>query len=265
MPEEKNIRYIHHKEAHNLTAPEIIVPVLMDVLKPKSVVDVGCGIGTFLSVFHRQGVTDIRGYDGHWVDPEKLVQHIDPKYFVQADLEMAINGDRRFDLALCLEVAEHLNEKSSEVLVKNLIAFSDMIVFAAAIPGQMGQNHVNEQWPKYWENKFLKKGYQFHDVLRPIFWENDQVFRWYKQNMFLVVKKGQEQRVKNFKQFTSNNLKSYVHPEYFSIRVKELEDLKKSHNLLNSQFSELIQGKASFGQYFKILIKAILHRIKPTQ
>ena len=75
MPHKSRTRYIHHEKAHNLIAPEIIVPVITDVLNPQSVVDVGCGIGTFLHVFKKNGVTDILGLDGRWVNrptPEYL-------------------------------------------------------------------------------------------------------------------------------------------------------------------------------------------------
>ena len=262
MANDQNIKYVHHENAHNLEAPSIIVPILMDVLKPKSVVDVGCGIGTFLSVFGRHGVKDLRGYDGRWVDREKLSQHIDKKFFVPGDLEKEIIPDRRFDLAVCLEVAEHLKEESADILVKNLTSFSDVIVFAAAVPGQMGQNHVNEQWPDYWQRKFSKADYHFHDVFRSIFWNYEQVPRWYKQNMFLVVKKGNEQAAEGFKPFAADGINSYVHPEYFSIRIKEFEQAQRDKEALHRQLSILLQGKDSFKKYLKIFLKVILHRIK---
>ncbi|MDT8380578.1 MAG: class I SAM-dependent methyltransferase, partial [Desulfotignum sp.] len=151
MPEEKNIRYIHHKEAHNLTAPEIIVPVLMEVLNPRSVVDVGCGIGTFLHVFRKAGVNDVLGYDGSWVNLDQLSQYLNPAFFREVDLEKSVSPERSFDLALCLEVAEHLHPDSADNLVETLTSLSSRILFSAAVPGQMGQNHINEQWPEYWQ------------------------------------------------------------------------------------------------------------------
>lgn len=258
-------KYIHHDEAHNLEAPSIIVPIIVEVLQPNSVVDFGCGIGTFLSIFQKYGIKDIRGYDGDWVNREKLAGHIDLKYFIPVDLEQEIAPDRRFDLAVCLEVAEHLNEKSADILINTLVSFSDVILFAAAIPGQMGQNHVNEQWPEYWQDKFFKAGYHFHDVFRPIFWSQEQVPRWYKQNMFLVLKEGLEPIAEKFKPFAYNGINSYVHPEYFSIRVTELEQLQKDKEALDLQFAELLQGKAPFNKYFKMLMKALFFRIKQKQ
>lgn len=265
MCKENHTRYIHHEAAHNLIAPEIIVPVLMDVLNPASVVDVGCGIGTFLHVFKKAGVKDILGYDGSWVNLEQLSQYIEPAFFREVDLEKPLDMEHTFDLALCLEVAEHLDPASADNLVETLTSLSSRILFAAAIPGQMGQNHINEQWPEYWQEKFRKYGYAFHDVLRPTFWNNRQIPRWYKQNMFLVLKEGDEKIADKFKPLSCDGIRSYVHPEYFSIRVKELEHYQKKYKMLNIQFTDLVQGKEPFSRYIKILAKAILHRIKLIQ
>jgi SAM-dependent methyltransferase len=254
-------KYVHLEKAHNLEAPSIIVPMLIKILNPQSVVDVGCGIGTFLSVFHTNGVTDIRGYDGQWVDREKLANHMDLKYFFPVDLEHEIRAERRFDLAICLEVAEHLKEQSANTLVNTLVSLSNVIVFAAAIPGQMGQNHINEQWPDYWEAKFQKAGYHFHDVFRPIFWDHGKIPRWYKQNMFLVLKKGTEKVAEKFIPFACNTLKHYVHPDYFSSRVKELEQCMQKNNMLSQQYADLVQGKAPLNRYLKTFVKAITYRI----
>ena len=265
MSKENIKKYIHHEAAHNLVAPEIIVPVLMDVLNPASVVDVGCGIGTFLHVFKKAGVEDVLGYDGTWVNLDQLSKYLAPAFFKKVDLEKTLVPERTFDLALCLEVAEHLHPDSADNLVQTLTSLSSSILFAAAVPGQKGQNHINEQWPEYWQEKFSKYGYIFHDVLRPIFWNNRQVPRWYKQNMFLLLKEGKEKIAERFKPLACDGIRSYVHPEYFSIRVKELEHVQKNYKTLNLQFANLVQGKEPLSRYLKIFTKAIIHRIKPIQ
>ena len=145
----KDKNYIHDEQAHNLTDPSIIVPVIVNVLNPKSVVDVGCGIGTFLNVFKQNGVNDILGLDGPWVDKNLLANHISLEDFKEVDLEKGFEIDKKFDLALCLEVLEHIQDHFSSNIVKSLTLASDYIVFSASIPGQMGQNHVNEQWPDH--------------------------------------------------------------------------------------------------------------------
>jgi 2-polyprenyl-3-methyl-5-hydroxy-6-metoxy-1,4-benzoquinol methylase len=98
MKEEKEtVRYIHEEVVHNLDDPNIIVPVLLDVLKPKSVVDVCCGIGTFLHVFKELGLTDILGLDGKWVDKDKLSKNIDIEAFKEIDIEKGITINKKFD------------------------------------------------------------------------------------------------------------------------------------------------------------------------
>src|SRR5262249_16044265 len=159
-------------------------------LEPKSVVDVGCGIGTFLNVFLENGVNDVLGIDGAWVDRGQL--YIDEKYFVEADLEQPLKPGRKFDLAICLEVAEHLRPESADAFVEWLCSLSDTIVFSAAIPGQGGDNHLNEQPFEYWQNKFAVHDFHFYDVFRNRYWQNDEIDCWYRQNMFLAAHESAE-------------------------------------------------------------------------
>jgi len=166
-----------------------VVPTLMELLKPTSVVDVGCGTGAWLSAFRENGVTDIFGVDGDYVDRKVLL--IPQEGFRAADLSRPLNLDRRFDLAISVEVAEHLPAAAAETFVQSLTGLSDLIVFSAAIPLQGGAHHVNEQWPEYWQHLFDARGYQVVDGLRPRFWNNDDVEPWYRQNLLLYVNKNQ--------------------------------------------------------------------------
>ena len=225
--ENKSIKYKHFQTAHNLRSPKIIVPLMVKLLKPKSVIDIGCGIGTFLHVFKENGVDDILGVDGSWVDRKELIKHIPLEKFLETDLEKGYKADRKYDLALCLEVVEHLKEESVDAIVKSLTQLSDVIVFSAAIPGQFGQNHINEQWPEYWQKKFSKLEFEFMDVFRPVFWNNKEVDRWYKQNMFLAVRKGNEKIYKDFEIYFDKGFKAFVHPEYYNLRANDVHELSQ--------------------------------------
>src|SRR5262249_55540494 len=101
------------------------------------------------------------------------------------DLQRPVRLDDRFDLALCLEVAEHLPAKSARALVESLAAAAPVVLFSAALPGQGGTHHVNEQWPLYWERLFAENGMQKRDVLRPLIWRNRSISDCYRQNIYL--------------------------------------------------------------------------------
>ena len=90
---------------------------------------------------------------------------------------------RRFDLALCLEVAQILQPERAEPLVAALVALSDVVVFSAVVPGQGGILHENEQWPQYWAELFAAHGYVASDPFRLTLWERDDVSWWFRQNL----------------------------------------------------------------------------------
>ena len=141
----KKNKYVHQEEVHNLISPAEIVPVIYKLFQPKSVVDIGCGIGTFLHCFKKEGVNHILGVDGEWVNKKLLHRYINSDEFLLADLEESLKLDTQFDLVLSLEVAEHLKKESADIFVQNLISAGKLILFSAAIPQQGGQNHINEQ------------------------------------------------------------------------------------------------------------------------
>jgi hypothetical protein len=96
--------------------------------------------------------------------------------------------DRRFDLVNCLEVAEHLDGSRADSFVADLCALGDAVAFSAAIPGQGGTHHVNEQFQSYWIERFRSQGFVPLDCLRHQIWGNDRVAWWYVQNLFLFVR-----------------------------------------------------------------------------
>jgi 2-polyprenyl-3-methyl-5-hydroxy-6-metoxy-1,4-benzoquinol methylase len=42
----KNVTYIRNEYLHNMKALNIIVPIVLNIVSPTNVVDIGCGIGT---------------------------------------------------------------------------------------------------------------------------------------------------------------------------------------------------------------------------
>jgi len=161
------------------------VPLILRLLPGKSVVDVGCGSGTWARAYLEAGC-DVLGIDGTYVRDEQLV--FPREKFQRHDLGQPLVLERRFELVNCLEVAEHLPEARAEGLVADLCRLGDAVVFSAAVPGQGGTHHVNEQWPSYWQTKFRAQGFVPLDCLRPQLWGNPQVAWWYVQNLFAYVK-----------------------------------------------------------------------------
>jgi len=165
---------------------EIVVSTVQELLRPASVLDVGCGMGTWLAAWQRAGVSDLYGIDGDYVDQAALQVPLDR--FAPTDLRQPFSLGRTFDLVQSLEVAEHLEERCADAFVESLARHGDTILFSAAIPGQGGRHHVNEQWPSYWAEKFAKAGYDVYDVVRPKIWTDQRVAVWYRQNMLVFAR-----------------------------------------------------------------------------
>jgi len=164
---------------------EVIVPIVVGLTTPSSVVDVGCGTGTWLAAFEQLGVHDILGIDGDYVDRDAL--EIPRDLFLAHDLARPLDLTRRFDLVVSLEVAEHLPAERADTFVESLTKLGPIVLFSAAIPGQGGTSHINEQWPAYWARLFAKRGYVHVDCLRRRLWHDEAVAPWYAQNALLYV------------------------------------------------------------------------------
>ena len=162
-----------------------------------SILDVGCGPGSWIKAAGDVGIIDVVGVDGKI--PERNALFCDPECIRELDLTTEWSLGRKFDLALCLEVAEHLPSEAAANLVRRLCGHSDNVFFSAAIPGQGGQHHVNCQWPDYWQHLFNKEGFSCYDDLRWKIWDSDEVEPWYRQNIFRAkrdtVLSGQEPRI----------------------------------------------------------------------
>ena len=249
-------KYVHTTDMHNLEAPSVIVPKLISLFSPNSVVDFGCGIGTFLKVFMREGVSDVLGLDGSWVNKSMLCDNIPIDKFREVDLEDVIELDKKYDLALCLEVAEHLKESCADNLVKSLTSASDLIVFSAAIPYQGGQNHVNEQWPTYWQSLFSQYGFKMVDILRRYFWNEPDVFWWYKQNLFVVGRDGSHANsiVDGIKDSFSESIYNAVHPDVYMKIIHKYENL----------FDDIVTGKENLRFYLGLIKRYLIGKLRGT-
>jgi SAM-dependent methyltransferase len=217
--------YRDHREV-SLRSAHQIVPLVLRLVRPRSVVDVGCGVGTWLSVFREHGITDVCGIDGDWVDRTKLV--IPADRFLAADVCRPLPVDRRFDLALSLEVAEHLPAQCAAAFVDSLTGLAPVVLFSAAIPFQGGTGHVNEQWPEYWVEHFQRKGYAVIDCIRRAVWDNADVEWYYAQNTLLFARPELVERSRTLRKEragTATSQLSLVHPRTYLKAVAEMRRL----------------------------------------
>jgi SAM-dependent methyltransferase len=168
----------------SLRSGQVVMPLILDLLKPASAVDVGCGQGEWLSVAASYGV-EVLGVDGPHVADEQLL--IPKDRFIRQDLSQPLKFDRQFDLAMSLEVGEHLPAAACAEFVATLTRLAPAVVFSAALPGQGGVHHINEQWPWYWRELFERRGYVRLDAFRRAIWQNPEVAYYYQQNLYLFV------------------------------------------------------------------------------
>lgn len=204
--------YERNRSGSNRSAA-VVVPIVLELVEPQSVVDVGCGAGSWLHVFNELGVDDFLGVDGDYVDRAQL--EIPEERFVPADLSEGVELDRRFDLAVSLEVAEHLPAEAADTLVQSLVGLAPAVLFSAAIPGQGGAGHVNEQWPDYWVGRFQDRGYVCVDCIRPRIWGDMEVQTWYIQNILLMVEPAlleARPRLTQERERYANNQLMVIHP-----------------------------------------------------
>jgi hypothetical protein len=142
--------------------------------------------------------------DGIEIAEDKLL--IPRNRFRQQNLTQPWDLGRRFDVAICLEVAEHLESDFAPILIDSLVRHADRIFFGAARPGQTGQHHVNCQWPSYWQKKFNDRGFVCADDIRWKIWDDERIEPWYRQNIFLATRDAQRAG-------TEPRLRSVIHPD----------------------------------------------------
>lgn len=225
-----NQKFYEKQQPGSIQSAHVVIPTILNWIAPKSVVDVGCGVGSWLSVFDECGVRDYLGIDGEYVDKNLLL--IPQSKFKPFDLKQPIQLEREFDLVVSLEVAEHLPAENAEKFIQSLTALGPVILFSAAIPFQGGTGHINEQWPEYWKAYFDKYGYVLCDAIRSKIWNDRGVDPWYRQNIFLYVRENCLDKYPQLKKELEGKKSlplALVHPETYLYNIERLDPETNRH------------------------------------
>ena len=189
QPTKYDASFFENVEDGAKASAQVVLPLVQQHFSARSIVDFGCGNGVWLNVWKALGAERVHGLDGSWVDLSTL--RIDAAEFTPADLSQPIDLHQTFDLVQSLEVAEHISESSAEVFVDNLVRHGRQILFSAAVPGQLGVQHVNERPYAFWRDLFAKRNYVLLDAIRPAIRNSPTVEWWYRYNTFLYVERSQ--------------------------------------------------------------------------
>ena len=216
-------------------ANQKLAAAIVEATGPRTLVDVGCGIGILMSELQQRG-TEVLGVEGHWLEDAATV--CPAENYHRSDLEEELRLDATYDVCVSIEVAEHLEKTRARSFVADLCRLSDAVVFSAAIPGQGGQGHKNEQWQQYWAEMFEDEGYGAFDVFRPRFLRDMKMLPWIRQNVLLFVRKGHDLAESHAADRISPEACNMILPEYHRkvlrrtrrVFKKKLEDARVRAN-----------------------------------
>jgi hypothetical protein len=221
---------------------DTILPIVRDIIPNiNSVVDLGCGVGAWLYGFKKLGVEDVTGYDGPYVNKKYL--KISEANFIDCDLTIPLKIVKRYDLAMSLEVAEHLPKDKAKIFIDSLTNLSDVVLFSAALPGPGGIGHVNCQWPEYWIKLFDQNGYKAFDLVRGAIWNEKGITNCYRNNAFIFIKEDKINfRLNKSVDYLNLNCLPLVHPELYEAKVHSI-GIKESLSILKKAINRRFFGK----------------------
>jgi len=181
--------YYVYVEEHTQKASATIATSIINDLHPRSAIDVGCGTGAVLDALRQRGC-EVVGLEYSESGLEYCINRkLDVRKF---DIERDTLGlDQVFDVAVSTEVAEHLPESCADRYVDLLTRLAPQIVFTAAVPGQGGTDHVNEQPASYWISKFAARGYVHNVELSQEWgraWKDAGIASWFWMNIMIFRK-----------------------------------------------------------------------------
>ncbi len=219
--------FFMRRETRVVASARALVPRLVELFAPRSVIDIGCANGLWLEAFRENGVKAARGIDGPWVPRDQL--RIPAEDFITIDLQhcplpyrLGATGERH-DVLLCLELLEHLPAPRADALVAAMCALSDTLLVSVAVPQQGGRGHVNEQWPDHWRERFAAQGFVACDFIRFACWNDARIAPWYRQNLIGYFRGAVPPHIRDFARLHAERLidepMPLCHPGVFSYKL----------------------------------------------
>jgi len=200
--------YKKHQDGSYASAYKIL-KYLTTFITIESIIDFGCGVGTWCSAAQNLSINNIMGVDQNLYDSSYML--IPNKNYLQRDLQKSVSLDMKMDLVISVEVGEHIESRYSHVFINTLCQHGDIILFSAALPYQGGTGHINEKPCSYWRDIFSDLDYIAIDCIRGVFWEDDDVEVWYKNNTILYVRDGLQFDILN--KISSSYPIDIIHPD----------------------------------------------------
>jgi SAM-dependent methyltransferase len=212
--------------ARSLQSARIIVPLFLRYFQVASVIDIGCGIGTWLRAFVENNVSEVTGIDGPHIDKATLM--VDKVAFITQDLSAPLTVQHRYDVAVSLEVAEHLPDHRANSFIKDLTDAAPVVLFSAAVPGQPGIEHINPQWQDYWRAIFADYGYAALDLVRPAIWGSAHIDYWYQQNTIVYCDNTVIIARPDLRCVSDKISLNIVHPDLYQLKAQDYkEDIER--------------------------------------
>lgn len=179
----KDYYSIHDENSYK--SATVILNQLSNYISPSSIIDWGCGSGTWCKAAIEIWNVSIIGIDQHDFDGYQM--YISQSNYRKEDIRKEI-WVNKVELAICVEVIEHIDEYYEDAVIDNICSCSDTILFSGALPFQGGTGHINEKPYSYWVKKFRERGYNLDDRIRRDIWDNSDVEIWYRNNIMLLKK-----------------------------------------------------------------------------